>query len=66
MIDEKESKKREISKVLKKQGFLLVEKTENLYNSRYIWKNFDTFELVILELNMDYEDYFKMESIINE
>ena len=45
--------------LLKKQGFSLVEKTENLYNSRYIWKNFDTYELVILESNMDYEEYFK-------
>ena len=66
MRGEKESMKEEISDLMKKHEFLLVEKAENLYNSRYVWKNFETSELVILELNRDYEDYFKAESIINE
>jgi len=66
MSTEKEFKKEEIHNLLKKRGFHLVEKTENLYNSRYIWKNFENSELVILELNMDYEEYFKKGDIVNE
>ena len=67
MIPGKDLKKyEEFRHLLKKQGFSLVEKTENLYNRRYIWKNFDTFELVILELDMDYDGYFKKGDIVDE
>jgi len=66
MIPEKDLKMEEFRRLLKKHGFSLVEKTENLYNRRYIWKNFDTFELVILELDMDYDGYFKKGDIVDE